>query len=67
VTAPFALTAPFTPAWLLFLHVAAAFLFFGGAVTVAVISFAAARARTVRETAVLARLANRVDLFVLWP
>lgn len=53
--------------WLFFVHIAAAFVFFGGAVTVACTSLAAARARTARETAVLARLASRVDLLVVWP
>lgn len=58
---------PNRSAWLFFVHIAAAFLFFGGAIAVAATSLAAARARSVRATAVLARLASRVDLLVVWP
>jgi hypothetical protein len=53
--------------WLLFAHVAAAFVFFGAALTVVVVTMAAARARTETEGALLARLAFRVDLLLLWP
>lgn len=53
--------------WLLFAHVAAAFVFFGAALTVIVVSMAARRAAGEAEAAVLARLAFRVDLLLLWP
>jgi uncharacterized membrane protein len=53
--------------WLLFVHVAAAFVFFGAAITVAVASGAAARAGRARETVLLARLAYRVETLILWP
>jgi uncharacterized membrane protein len=58
---------PNRSAWLFFIHIAAAFVFFGGAITVAVASIAAGRARSLREAALLARLAARVDLLVVWP
>ena len=54
-------------AWLFFVHIAAAFLFFGGVVTVVVTSLATGRARDVRAIALLARLASRVDALVVWP
>jgi uncharacterized membrane protein len=53
--------------WLLFVHVAAAFLFLGGALTLIVASVSAAHARSLRETALLARLAARVDVLIVWP
>ena len=64
------MTALFVPGrsdWLLFAHVAAAFVFFGAALTVIVVTTAAARARTESEGALLERLALRVDLLLLWP
>jgi hypothetical protein len=64
------MTAVFVPGrsdWLLFAHVAAAFVFFGAALTVILVARAAARARTESEGALLARLAFRVDLLLLWP
>jgi hypothetical protein len=64
------MTAVFVPGrsdWLLFAHVTAAFVFFGAALTVIVVMTAAARARTESEGALLARLAFRVDLLLLWP
>jgi uncharacterized membrane protein len=63
-------TAVFVPGrseWLLFAHVAAAFVFFGAAITIVVVGIAATRARRAGEAALLARLAYRVDLLVLWP
>jgi hypothetical protein len=63
-------TAVFVPGrsdWLLFAHVAAAFVFFGAALTVIVVATAAKRARTESESALLSRLAYRVDLLLLWP
>jgi uncharacterized membrane protein len=53
--------------WLLFAHVAAAFVFFGAAITVTVVSVAATRARRAHEVALLARLAHRVNTLLLWP
>jgi uncharacterized membrane protein len=53
--------------WLLFAHVAAAFVFFGAAITVTVASVAATRVRRAREVALLARLAHRVNTLLLWP
>ena len=53
--------------WLLFVHIAAAFLFFGGALTMTIASVAAAHARDAAETVVLARVAARVDLLLVWP
>jgi hypothetical protein len=53
--------------WLLFAHVAAAFVFFGAALTVAVVSMAATRARSESESTLLSQLAFRVDVLVLWP
>ena len=53
--------------YLLFVHVAAAFLFFGAAITVTAAGVGATRARRAGEAAVLARLAHRVNLLLLWP
>jgi uncharacterized membrane protein len=53
--------------WLLLAHIAAAFVFFGAAITLTVVSVAATRSRSAREVAVLARLAFRVDVLLLWP
>jgi hypothetical protein len=50
--------------WLLFVHVAAAFVFFGAVLTVALAGTVAARAR---EPAVIERLARRVHLLLVWP
>ena len=64
------MTAVFVPGRsdsLLFAHIAAAFVFFGAALTVIVVTTAAARARTESESALLARFALRVDLLLLWP
>jgi len=64
------MTAVFVPGrsdWLLFAHLAAVFVFFGAALTVILVTTAAARARTESEGALLARLAFRVDLLLLWP
>ena len=53
--------------WLLFAHVAAAFVFSGAALTVILAGTAAARARVEGDRAVLSRLAYRVNVLVLWP
>jgi uncharacterized membrane protein len=53
--------------WLLFAHIVAAFVFFGAALTVTVVGVAATRARQARQIALLARLAHRVDMLLLWP
>ena len=50
--------------WLLFVHIAAAFVFFGAVLTVAVAGTVATRAR---EPAVIERLARRVHLLLVWP
>jgi hypothetical protein len=50
--------------WLLFVHVTAAFVFFGAVLTVAVAGTVATRAR---EPAVIERLARRVHLLLVWP
>ncbi len=53
--------------WLLFVHVASAFLFFGAAVTMTIAGVSASRAADPRQAALLARLANRVAVLLLWP
>jgi uncharacterized membrane protein len=63
-------TAIFVPGrseWLLFAHVAAAFVFFGAAITIVLVGIAATRVRHASEAAQLARLAYRIDLLALWP
>ena len=62
-----ALFVPGRSDWLLFAHIAAAFVFFGAALTVVVVTMAAAHARSEHEGALLSRLAFRVDLLLLWP
>jgi hypothetical protein len=52
--------------WLLFAHVAAAFVFAGAALTVVLAGAASARAADA-DRELLARLAFRVNVLVLWP
>jgi hypothetical protein len=53
--------------WLLFAHIAAAFLFSGAVVAVVTAAVASARAREDHQRVLLAGLAYRVNLLVLWP
>lgn len=53
--------------WLLFAHVAAAFVFAGAALTAIVAGTAAARAADDADRALLARLAYRTNVLLLWP
>jgi hypothetical protein len=50
--------------WLLFVHIASAFVFFGGVLTVAIAGTVASRAA---QPAVLERLAQRVHFLLVWP
>jgi hypothetical protein len=50
--------------WLLFVHIASAFIFFGGVLTVAIAGTVASRAA---QPAVLERLAQRVHFLLVWP
>jgi hypothetical protein len=53
--------------WLLLAHVAAAFVFSGAVLTVVTAGIASARARDDGARTLLAGLAYRVNLLVLWP